>query len=342
MLAEFLKVSANFGWRRLVLSMRSRLAFSLAGLLLIALGWVGWNRVAGEGSLGYAILSSRSEEFSGHVYDIDTGRRVSGQVVYLRTHGRDVARGKGFKTESYLDTTDAEGRFGIKYRKLASFTNGAVISPTYGPMPLRIIPEGTLAIPLARLDEDVDEVLASSIRGPSMSQADTVFLDLGEISTRVTGDSADIAVSVIEDLRPRLVVTALGAGGLVRRDLGPQMSVIDSLGVYCQAPENGYRQSDVVEVTVDRSVYFVRLRDGKRYARVLFHPKAMFQRTRADGRVKLSCTVWVNQAGGRGLCGPDPFTRELLSVADKSVRGILRGTTERARSRGRVTPSHHE
>jgi hypothetical protein len=322
--------------------MHSRMAASLIVVVLIALGWVLWNSVANDGPLGHPILSSHNEEFKGHVYDIATGRRVPGLVVYLRTHGRDVMRGKGFKTESYLDTTDAEGRFDIKYRKLASFTNGAVVSRTYGPMPLRIVPEGAIAIPLARLDEDVDEVLASSIRGPLTSQADTVYLDLGEISTRVTADSADIAVSVIEDLRPRLVVTALGAGGLVRRDLGPQMSVIDSLGVFCQAPEDGYRQSDVVEVTVDRSVYFIRLRDGKRYARVLFHPKAMFQRTRADGRVKLSCTVWVNQAGGRGLCGPDPFTRELLSVADKSVRRILRGTTERERSRGRVTPSHHE
>jgi len=322
--------------------MRSRVASSLIVVLLVSLGWVAWNRASKYGLLGHPLSAIHSEEFGGYVYDIDTGRRLPGQVVYLRTHGRDVMRGKGFKTESHLDTTDADGRFRIKYRRLREFTNGVVVSRAYGPMPVRVIPAVDVAIPLAPLDEDVDNVLSATVRVPLTSGADTVFFDLGEISTRVTADSADIAVSVVEDLMPRLVVTALGAGGVVRRDLGPPTSVVDSLAVYCRAPADGYRSNDVTEVLADRALYFVRLRDGQRYARVLFYPKALFQRAEADGRIKPSCTVWVNQAGGRGLCGPDPFTRELLSAADKSVRLMLRGKTERARSHGRVTSSHHE
>ncbi len=281
---------------------RTLLAAVAGALLLAVLVVVAWLEIRYPGLLrGSAIWvreQYRVEELRGRVVDATTGAGIPGATVVVRSNSSWMNPTLVGDASHGYATTDADGRFAVRYQEVGS-TRVSARAPGYATV-MRMRYRGReMVLPSSPVPPG-ETVTFHTFRVDLPLAAPTAYVDLARGAVVADGDSADLAFTLEPDSTRQVFVAALGRGGLLEEPPPPQPLLADPLALRCAAPDSGYAAADTIAERVSMATWFVRGRGGDAYARV----RILVQRTPGERGLGATVTLecWRNTAGGRNVC----------------------------------------
>lgn len=251
----------------------------------------------------FFLAACRGGTARGTVHDFESGEPIEGATVTAVQHGWGFSNGTLVwdKDRSDSVTTDPRGAFTVDYRsgsgvKLRARAGGYQrfeASYARGDRP---------EIRLKRRVE-VERVLPTGILRLGLREDGTFYgWDFASGGVATSSDEADVfPVSVDSDARGSITFRAAGSGG-VRFVPKAEIGVDAFLLVYTDhAPAQGYVETGVIDFESEGGVYFVRTRDGERFAKFEFMPSAFMQSPGAGIVRDLSLHYVYNPDGSRNL-----------------------------------------
>lgn len=239
----------------------------------------------------------------GTVDDYETGEPIVGAEVTSVEHGWGFRGGSLVwdADKSTTVTTDADGAFTATFRYGTS-VRLRVRRPGYQAFEADYRRGADARIRLKRRIEGVRPLPDGFLRMGLREDGTTYGWDFsrGEIAT--APEEADLLpVAIGEGMRDSIVFRTPGEGG-VRFVPASRIGVDNLFLVFTdEAPADGYEQTSVIDFESEGGVYFVRTRDGARYAKFEFKPSA-FSMSADPGVVRdLSLHFVYNPDGSRNL-----------------------------------------
>lgn len=239
----------------------------------------------------------------GTVADFETGEPIPGAEVTAVEHGWGFQDGSLVwdKDKSTTVTTDAEGSF------TATFRYGASVR-------LRVEREGYQAfeadyrraadarIRLKRRVEGIERLPDGFLR-LGLREDGTTYgwsFSAGEITS--DPEEADVLPVYVGEASRDSIVFRTPAEGGVRFVPASRLGVDNLFLVFTdEAPADGYGDTAVIDFESEGGVYFVRTRDGERYAKFEFRPTSFFSMNDPGVVRDLSLHFVYNPDGSRNL-----------------------------------------
>lgn len=253
-----------------------------------------------------AIGACRSDKtIAGSVMDFDTHQPIAGAIVAIDQSGWGWSNGSLVWDKSYQTTTavDATGAFVAHYtvgssaRLHASASGYNVFEQWYEPgnrasIRLKRLADNALPLRLAEIGADDDGLAVGWNFAQQQKTSDPAIADV-------------LPAGSLADVTKALTLAAPAGGGLhfvSTRDLG----VEDDPMIYTDtAPADGYATTLTLDFSGPAGVIFVRTRDSRHYAKMLFTPNGLGSEIGHRGGKTLLVNYVYNPSGGRDL----PFNR---------------------------------
>lgn len=256
--------------------------------------------------MGAALLLSSTScggSIEGVVTDYETGEPIRGATVTALQHGWGVSNGQLVwdKDKSVSVETDEAGTFAVGFRSWSGVRLRSR-APGYQRFEASWARGDHSEIRLKRRVEGARPLPGGFLR-LGIREDGTMYgwdFSTGEVAT--SPEEADLfPVSVDRDARGTITFRATGAGGLrfvSREELGVDAQFLVYTDV---APEDGYTMTAVIDFSSEGGVFFVRTRDGERFAKFAFTPSAFAQMLDPGVARDLALQYVYNPDGSRDL-----------------------------------------
>lgn len=260
-----------------------------------------WLTTLGLASLGLQACGGGT--IGGTVTDYNTREPIAGAEVTAVEHGWGFSNGTLVwdKDKSTTVTTDLDGSFTASFRYGAS-AKLRIRSSGYQAFEAAYPRGAAVDVRLKRRVEGVGPLPSGFLQMGLLEDGTTYGWDFSSGGIATSPEEADILpVAVGEGARDSIVFRTPGDGGVLfvpASELG-----VDNLFLVFsdEAPADGYRDTGVIDFESEGGVYFIRTRDGERYAKFEFTPSAFLQSVDPGVVRDLSLHFVYNPDGSRNL-----------------------------------------